>query len=642
MRHGRTFRKRLLTFLLSLAMVLTSVNVPMLTVWAEEETPIGNEDTVTPPVDDGDHDSADGNEEGDVAGEGTTPADPPQDATTPDDGQNPVGGGINPPSTSDDPDAPQDPAEGDADDPGDDITAPDDSEDDATTPDDPDDDVIDPDDSDDTNKPSDPEEDEPNPVDPKGEEEGKTVDNEFEATGTHGATYDEAAKEVTFFVNGGEEGDPDRDQFYSQINHMWYREYDSYATAAKNHVSKGGNFLGDSSHKTVNFTEDTETNKKTVTVSVTEGTGAILYYINGEAGHDRTKYEHIIVIDPNAEPGELEEPTSVPKKPDGLNAFYWDEDTPDKGKIYIAWAGVSPEAGDQIQQWKLSVDGKEIVTLSNNPQTSTYFASNVYAAGDHTVSLVAVNSVGESEAATKTFTLTQEQAGLKEPKVKNNIIISEQLEQAKAGNKVTLSWVADNEEFTFEDYTVKINGTTVDDLTKITVGNDTIEMDAGLFASAGTYKIQFEKEGFNFSPVYQVVYAADTTDNWNVIWNDEFGGTSLDASKWDYQTGNGSAYGVSGSVHTVRSSLRSRCRQETESGPHSGCCRMIPSTAHGRPAARSTSWRREAVFRERFAERFTTVTYGRTILHQEEHTISRMVIRSNSIMYTRSSGTRPR
>lgn len=39
MRHGRTFRKRFLTFLLSLAMVLTSVNVPMLTVWAEEVTP---------------------------------------------------------------------------------------------------------------------------------------------------------------------------------------------------------------------------------------------------------------------------------------------------------------------------------------------------------------------------------------------------------------------------------------------------------------------------------------------------------------------------------------------------------------------------------------------------------------------------
>ena len=533
MRHGRTFRKRLLTFLLSLAMVLTSVNVPMLTVWAEEETPIENEDTVTPPVEDGDHNSADGNEEGDVAGEGTTPADPPQDATTPDDGQNPVGGGINPPSTSDDPDAPQDPAEGDADDPDDDVTMPDDSEDDATTPDDPDD----------TNKPSDPEVDEPNPVDPKGEEEGKAVDNEFEATGTHGATYDEATKEVTFFVNGGEEGDPDRDQFYSQINHMWYMEYDSYATAAKNHVSKGGNFLGDSSHKTVNFTEDTETNKKTVTVSVTEGTGAILYYINGEAGHDRTKYEHIIVIDPNAEPGEII--PEAPKTPVGLDAKWWDEPaSANHGKIFISWASVS---ADEVTGWELSIDDEIVVeNLENKAGTPPYFASNVYAAGEHKVSLVAINSVGRSEAATVTFKLTQEQAGLKEPKKKNNIIISEQLAQAKAGEKITLSWVADNEEFIFEDYTVAINGTAVDDLTKITVGNDSIEMGASLFPSAGTYRIQFEKEGFNFSPVYQVVYAADTTDNWTMTWNDEFSGTALDTSKWDYQTGNGSAYGVSG------------------------------------------------------------------------------------------------
>ncbi|MDE6738523.1 MAG: hypothetical protein K2K07_05480, partial [Lachnospiraceae bacterium] len=77
MRHGKTFRKRCLTFLLSLAMVLTSVNVPLLTVRAEEETPIENDSTelltmptdsessdLTVPVDD---------DEGDEAGETTTP-----------------------------------------------------------------------------------------------------------------------------------------------------------------------------------------------------------------------------------------------------------------------------------------------------------------------------------------------------------------------------------------------------------------------------------------------------------------------------------------------------------------------------------------------------------------------------------------
>ena len=90
MRHGKTFRKRCLTFLLSLAMVLTSVNVPMLTVWAEEETPIENDgsELLTTPTDDGSSDltaPADDNE-GDEAGE----------TTTPEDGQNPVGGGYKP------------------------------------------------------------------------------------------------------------------------------------------------------------------------------------------------------------------------------------------------------------------------------------------------------------------------------------------------------------------------------------------------------------------------------------------------------------------------------------------------------------------------------------------------------------------
>ncbi|MBD5485535.1 MAG: family 16 glycosylhydrolase, partial [Lachnospiraceae bacterium] len=506
MRHGKTFRKRCLTFLLSLAMVLTSVNVPMLTVWAEEETPIENGSTemLTTPTDDESSDltvPADDNE-GDEAGE----------TTTPEDGQNPVGGGINGP---DDSGESTDPVEGDADD----------QEGDVTTPEDPEE----------TLKPVAPVEE--NPVDPKGEENGKAVNNEFEATGTHGATYDEGSKEVTFFVNSD-------DKCYANITHMWYKEYDSYASAAKNHNSTGNSFI--TGLGATNFVEND--GKKTVTVTVTAGTGAILYYINGEAGHNRLDYEHIIVIDPTAEPSEPEEPeepTTVPKKPEGLDAKYWEETgSANHGKIYIAWAGVSPDAEDKIQQWKISVDGKELITLNNNPQTSTYFATNVYAAGEHTVTLVAINSKGDSEAATKDFTLTADQAGLKEPKVKNNIVISEQLAQAKVNEKITLSYVADNKDFEFKDYSVKINGTAVSDLTKIAIDTDSgsIEMDASLFTSAGVYKIQFEKEGYNFAPVYQVVYDTNTTDNWNLIWNDEFSGTSLDTTKWDYQTGNGSAY----------------------------------------------------------------------------------------------------
>lgn len=44
MRHGKTLYKRLLTFMLSVAMVLTSVNVPAFTVRAEESVVDEGED----------------------------------------------------------------------------------------------------------------------------------------------------------------------------------------------------------------------------------------------------------------------------------------------------------------------------------------------------------------------------------------------------------------------------------------------------------------------------------------------------------------------------------------------------------------------------------------------------------------------
>ena len=59
------------------------------------------------------------------------------------------------------------------------------------------------------------------------------VANAYEAkSGTHGATYDADAKQVTVFVNKD-------DNFYSQINHMWYLEYESYEDAAANHINNG-------------------------------------------------------------------------------------------------------------------------------------------------------------------------------------------------------------------------------------------------------------------------------------------------------------------------------------------------------------------------------------------------------------------
>ena len=38
--------------------------------------------------------------------------------------------------------------------------------------------------------------------------------------------------------------------------------------------------------------------------------------------------------------------------------------------------------------------------------------------------------------------------------------------------------------------------------------------------------------------------APESKGNWNLIWNDEFDGSSLDLTKWSFQTGTGSQYGL--------------------------------------------------------------------------------------------------
>lgn len=156
----------------------------------------------------------------------------------------------------------------------------------------------------------------------------------------------------------------------------------------------------------------------------------------------------------------------------------------------------------------------------------------------------------EVNKAYQDLVLAKQNLKEKDPEAKTQVVISEQVEQAFVNSKVTLKSVADSPDFTFgTDYTVTINGDSTD-TGKVTIveesGKATIELDDSLFTSAGTYKIQFSKANAEISPVYQVVYATDSTEKWNLKWYDEFDGTSLDKSKWDYQTGNGSAYSVSG------------------------------------------------------------------------------------------------
>ena len=237
----------------------------------------------------------------------------------------------------------------------------------------------------------------------------------------------------------------------------------------------------------------------------------------------------------------------APVAPSGIVAGYVAEGTY-AGKISVAWGAAFGDGGTP-SSWEVSIDGNLVGTVT---ALGASYYDNIYAAGEHTVSVVAVNDAGRSEAGTASFTLTAAQAGAggsSEPAQKedtNEIVISEQEQQAVAGNSVVLTYVAGTEDFEFTGYTVKINGESVA-TDGIVIGEDTITMPGTLFPAEDVYTIQFEKEGYTFSPVYQSVYGTLNEKNtWNLVWNDEFNGTELDKTKWDHQTGTGAEYGVSG------------------------------------------------------------------------------------------------
>ena len=129
-----------------------------------------------------------------------------------------------------------------------------------------------------------------------------------------------------------------------------------------------------------------------------------------------------------------------------------------------------------------------------------------------------------------------------------NVIISEHQEQLLAGQDITLTYKADNDKFAFgDDYRLKINGVEIDENKEaVNITDKTITIPASLNTTAGMLKIEFIKENCDFSPVYQRVYKDTNTDKWNLVWQDEFNGTMLDPTKWDYQIGNGAAYGIAG------------------------------------------------------------------------------------------------
>lgn len=103
------------------------------------------------------------------------------------------------------------------------------------------------------------------------------------------------------------------------------------------------------------------------------------------------------------------------------------------------------------------------------------------------------------------------------------------------GNGISSIIVNDAEQFN-TNATVSIDG-----------ANSTITLAAALFGGQAmeskNYVITVKSEGYGDSVVNQMMYQDQT---WNLVWNDEFDGSTLDATKWDYQTGTGSDYGLDG------------------------------------------------------------------------------------------------
>ena len=239
--------------------------------------------------------------------------------------------------------------------------------------------------------------------------------------------------------------------------------------------------------------------------------------------------------------------TMAPATPLGLVVEYYagesDEDV-NKGKIKVMWNNIDIGSAGTPTSYVVYVGDTEKATVEASATPEAYLENTFEANKEYTVGLTAKNANGESEKATATFTLTEEQAGAAPaPTTSADVVISEQTSQAFVGNDVVLTYVADAEGFIFANYTVLVNGSAVD-FGKISLDteNKEITLDKSLFGEAGVYDITFVQKDCTFTPVYQRVYAAGDTDDWNLVWNDEFNGTSLDSSKWDHQIGRGTEY----------------------------------------------------------------------------------------------------
>ena len=239
---------------------------------------------------------------------------------------------------------------------------------------------------------------------------------------------------------------------------------------------------------------------------------------------------------------------AAPSAPDGVVAAKVVEGE-NAGKVRVAWANIEGNGGTPTKWivYYYTAETAENPTKAGEVEfgndTQFFVETEGLEAGEYTFAVSAYNEAGESAKTAATSTITIEAAaGGEEPTPAEDsyVLVSEQIEQAKVNEDITLTWQSNDEDFEFvaDGTTVRINGEKVFSV----VFGETITIPAANFAAAGVYEITFEVEGYDIPAVYQTVYATDTTDDWTLVWSDEFSGDELDSSKWDHQTGIGDAY----------------------------------------------------------------------------------------------------
>ena len=228
-----------------------------------------------------------------------------------------------------------------------------------------------------------------------------------------------------------------------------------------------------------------------------------------------------------------------------------------------------PSGSAEVDHYEILLDGE---TLKADAGVAEYIFENVEA-GSHTVQVIAVlgddSKSNPTECETKVTVLGEESADTEETeeeteeetteeeeteeetteeeteedkeeiqKTEGLIPLSEDKNVLVAGEAVTVSF-PENEDFAKAITKVLVDGKEA----SYNTTSSTITVDGDAFDHSGVYAIEVEAENYATAMLHQTIYEEK---NWELVFYDEFDGTSLNTNVWSYQEGTGAEYGLNG------------------------------------------------------------------------------------------------